>query len=356
VIEDCDFDTSPSSYAGYINTLIRSNNNFALHNNQFIVQDPGQRSHPCIGQIYIGNTTNQAITTDLIFAEPPISKMRGLVKECEITVTFDNAGMQYFTSLMMQMNSNFEVNGSVEIINDTTLLLLSDSVIFRNVPYPPNTTFPILMEFNFIGSDNYGKQFNFDYDVVETIHDTSGISLYSGMHFHLERPMFSFFKAIPSAIVAPNGKDVILSAIPQNGNLDYNWYDINDSLVGTGTTITTTPPAQIASYRLELLSQDFCIRDVAHVISSMIPQNAITNISPNPTTTGIVTIDYQLAPSISTGELWFYNQTGVLIGISSLNIYANQIIVDISKQPAGTYTVELRGNGVAYDSDNFVKW
>jgi len=226
-------------------------------------------------------------------------------------------------------------------------------IVLNNLTYPANTNFPVLVEFNFRASQ-VSAQTNFKYEILESVLDNTQTKIWSGLHCFIAKPNNLSFRADPPRQIVVNyGSPLTLSATPQTGTLNYNWYDNNGNLVGTGTTVTVTAPPSSAMYKLEVISPYFCFSDIAYT-NIIVNQNFINTITPNPATTQI-TVDYRLDRGVRTARIDVIDGLGVLQISQGLNVNQTTTNISIVGLQPGTYTVQLIVDGQFSDSKNFIK-
>lgn len=320
-------------------------NNVALHNCHFTVNAiPNTSSNSCGNNIYIGNYSDTVLNTDLIFQESAYTDLKGLTKECDVTLTFDSVAWQF-------MSQKFSDNDNFEIIKDGKVKILKDSVCIHNIQYPANTVFPMLVEFTFVASKlSYQKLFK--YEIFESVIDSN--QYYSGTHYYIEKKDSIKFSAKTDKIIKANsGSQISLSASIQNGNYTYNWYDKDHTLIASGATATVACPPETTEYQLEVLSDDYCFYDNA-TISIYVNQNFINSISPNPAST-YIDVSYQLANTVNSATINIVNQLGIIVISQNLNVKQNSITIPVTRLQTGTYAVRLMVNNNISDSKNFVK-
>ena len=180
-----------------IGDQVRASNNVALYNCAFINTIPNTPINTCGGYINVGNFTDSFINRDLVLREPDRYNL-GLVEECEVTLKFDTDGWQFFNTLAVFNNTDFE------IVGDKKVRLINNDIRIENITYPPYVNFPILVEFEFIGSKST-QQTQFQYDIVEGFADSLGNMSYAGIHYFLDKPDM-YFEAITDPLVASKKK------------------------------------------------------------------------------------------------------------------------------------------------------
>jgi hypothetical protein len=346
-VENCTGDPTIDYGNEHIDDHVRKNNNISMYNCHFTVEAiPNTSFNTCGGYIYLGNFTNNFVTRDLILRDPD-KNAKTLVEQCNITLTFDLAGWLFMNTLG-GLNSN-----DFEIVGDKKVRILSSNILIENIIYPPNFHFPVLVEFDFIGSKST-KDTQFEYDIVDVfVDDSTQNRTYAGIHYYLERPN-TYFEAVTDKVVIYNGSTATLSAEPQNGDFNYNWYDANNNLVGTGTDVLITPPSGTSYYRLEVALANRCFRDFATV---MVHANThmITVINPNPAS-NYLDVEYYCPPKGTTPSIKVTNALGINQNLPYTATSSTSGTFDTSKLAPGIYSVVLySGLLTVYDIKVFVK-
>src|SRR5690606_29964478 len=133
----------------------------------------------------------------------------------------------------------------------------------------------------------------------------------------------------------------------------YNWYDSEGNLIYEGADFTTS--VEVAkTYKLEIIALADGYKDYTEVEIILKP-NSITTLYPNPTSNQ-VTVAYKINDGNSA-----YLSVNSLYGSNSvsynyvLDITENDITLDVSSYPQGTYSIALITNGQIQDTVTLIK-
>jgi hypothetical protein len=365
---------------------IYCNNNIAIKN-VFILDM--QMENYCGRCFYVGNPEAYSRITNLEFTTPNINTTKDdtFLNVADVFLKFD-------TDVWDNISQMFYNRKDVQVMSPGTVKVLTPNLVFNNIEWNANQRIPILIEFYFKPTATPSED-NYKYEVREYLVDRTGLARDAGgVHFIIERPKYDYFEAATDKVVSVNyGEKLTLSAIPQNGNFEYNWYDINGNFVGEGVEITINPPTSATQYQLEVVSLNFCARDITNLMVN-VNTNFITSVTPNPATEEI-TVEYSHSslckPSVTIQSMLGISKQAPILQKQLKEVEqfvfekavpaSNQIQLPIQKPQAveakvalkletivttketlnvsdlqpGNYTVQLSCDGVVYDSKNFVK-
>lgn len=318
-------------------------NNHVAWKNCFVV---GQT--PCCGLVHIGNPENFSQTMTLKFLDTEKSTKFNILNFVDVHLKFDSISWTSVSNI-------FQNNRGVNILRPGHVQIIDNNLALNNINWSANTLVPANIQF-YLKSKVKHKKNEYKYEIREYLLDSVGTEVgFGGLYFTIDVPNINTFEANTKSNVKTNhGKPVELYAVQQDvPNLEYNWYDEDGILIGSGTNIFVNPDSTTL-YTLEVSHSNFCMKDVANVVVE-VNYNFISNIIPNPTSSNL-TIEYQFDQNITSGQIKIYNQAGVLMSTHNLNINSNSINLNVARYRPGTYTVVLIGNNIEYDNANFVKF
>jgi hypothetical protein len=317
-------------------------NNHVAWKNCFVV---GQT--PCCGLVHIGNPENFSQTMTLKFLDTEKSTKFNILNFVDVHLKFDSISWTSVSNI-------FQNNRGVNILRPGHVQIIDNNLALNNINWSANTLVPANIQFYLKSKVKHEKN-EYKYEIREYLLDSVGTEVgFGGLYFTIDVPNINSFEANTKSNVKTNhGKPVELYAVQQNvPNLEYNWYDEDGILIGSGTNIFVNPDSTTL-YTLEVSHSNFCMKDVANVVVE-VNYNFISNIIPNPTSSNL-TIEYQFDQNITSGQIKIYNQAGTLMSTHNLNINSNSINLNVARYRPGTYTVVLIGNNIEYDNANFVK-
>ena len=365
-IEDCNDDPipdfaaeAPSPQLWQVNYHVVRSNNISIRNCQFIVEAKSNvNCRTCGGYIFAGNHTAQAITANWEFKESINIDRQKLIENCQVTLTFDSIGWGFMQEKLMYHES-FSIIG-----REKKVMIISPDAVIENIEYPPYFHFPVLIEFNFYGT-NFAENDTFEYSIVEYLSDTTlGPPIKSGIHYNLTRPDINFeARILGRQPTIYYGDPIILNAEDQNiPNLIYKWYEYPnlDSIIGTGLTINYLSQSPSPLIALEVEYPDKCMSSFTRVAVNVI-SDYITSIYPNPVSGNLLTVDYIIQSSLYA-QIRIIDLNGYIIYNTNLDINQTSIDIDVSNYAPGTYIVDLltcNARICAFyklsDSKNFIK-
>jgi hypothetical protein len=121
------------------------------------------------------------------------------------------------------------------------------------------------------------------------------------------------------------------------GAAEYNWFNLQDSLIYSGTNMTVTLDTT-TKFKLEVLALADGFKDYDEVTIN-VKQYEITNIAPNPTN-GQVTVEYDVE-GVSSAYLLITKPYNPITYLIVLDLMQNQKTFDLSDYAAGIYGVIL---------------
>lgn len=131
----------------------------------------------------------------------------------------------------------------------------------------------------------------------------------------------------------------------------YNWYNQNNEIVHVGKNYAVSPNIT-SNYKLEVIANADGFKDYDGV-KVIVINNYIENISPNPAQTEI-TVEYNVEETCSPYIRLQNNSTFILSNVYTLDELQQEIIINISNYPSGSYTVLLFCNDEVSDSKGLI--
>ena len=131
----------------------------------------------------------------------------------------------------------------------------------------------------------------------------------------------------------------------------YNWYDMNGSLLYTGSNFSTFIN-ETQTYKLEVIAEKDGYKDYDEV-TVKVKEFEIIKLFPNPAQTNI-TVEYDATGAVSA-LMSIFNINGILIRNIPLDIQSNNVNLDISNYQQGAYSIVFNCNGQMKDIKMFIK-
>jgi hypothetical protein len=298
--------------------------------------------------VNVGNTSAFADTFNLQFDLDNDSLTKTLNEESEITVALLDDGYSVSSQIEDSM-----LTGLVRI--DTNLFrVTSDHAKITGIPFPANTKVPAYIGFAFL-TQEVTDTLNHLYHLSQ-YHSNNPDTVTGAQHFRInrvERDLFEADAGLDKTVLVNTPYKVEMKN-PLSEDAFYNWYNSDGNLIHSGAEFNDSSSSTgTFTYKLEVIAESDGYKDYDEVLVT-VKLGKITNIVPNPASSGTVVISYSItgvtAASIDVVEVSTSNTTNHSItgGTGTLNL-------DISALNTGSYNFILKGDGNAIDTKLFVK-
>ena len=322
-----------------VHTLVRNHNNVAQKN------------------VYLSTSVEYQVTIDVGNAKPiDLNRIICLNPKVVNNVQITDYAEVYITldaGLLAAINSNANITG-LDWVNSNTLRWNGGSASIP-VTLPANSYYTLQTTIHFL-ADQIPATNNFDFDMV--LRNAAGDSILGGEHYQCIRTNGRYFQALASC-TSPIlfGEGTILAATSINENAEYNWYDEQGNLVGTGLTCYVMPQ-QNTTYTLEIIADADGYKAYGTAPVDVIDAD-LQGLSPNPTT-GQVNVSYRMSGRTGNLTLQLISTQGQVVYSQALNggngRTSGSVTINTSYLAAGSYTVRLVSNtGKVYSSKILVK-
>lgn len=260
-----------------------------------------------------------------------------------VYLQFDSSMLAAWPQATRQMTGCRQVNDSVFVITDTTATFdgflldtaetyfISSYVRYR-IPQADSTEHRFSLNFCIVDGDSVFADGDIDYTVMYDEAAYFNVTAYEDM-----------------TVMA--GETFELSAEADAADATFEWYNMQDVLIGTGDHISlstiTTQQYYVRGYSPSdnTVGYDTVMVTVKHGI--------ITKITPNPAKNQVL-VKYTLADDVTNPTISLRNSYGMEVYSASVGTHPAQCHVNLRTLPTGNYTVTLEDNGVVLDSKTLV--
>ena len=339
-------DNDPMSYAEGSNTgmNIINNNNISAKNVVVAQAFPIGDVETEVALCAVENPSDNPFVTNLRCTTPQSEGGRPLWEEAEIRLILD-------PTLAAAWRATGGTATNLRQENDTTLLVCGAEARLTNFTVPANYEGYLVVQVNFL-TQEYSEKTTYEYVISEYKPGTD--SLQGSLSVVVEKPLRSYLfeaEASEDPIVTRN-TTVTVSADNIGEGAVYNWYNVADSLVGTGESLSFTASAT-AQYKLEVVATADGYKDYDSVLV-VTTLGKITSLTPNPAG-GQVTVGYELSPDVTGATLVIAGAAnGQTYCTSALSTAQTSQTVSLQAVPAGLYTVRIECQGALVDIKNLI--
>lgn len=260
-----------------------------------------------------------------------------------VYLQFDSSMLAAWPQATRQMTGCRQVNDSVFAITDTTATFdgflldtaetyfISSYVRYR-IPQADSTEHRFSLNFSIVDGDSVFADGYIDYTVMYDEAAYFNITAYEDM-----------------TVMA--GESFELSAEADAADAIFEWYNMQDVLIGAGDHIslstTTTQQYYVRGYSPSdnTVGYDTVMVTVKHGI--------ITKITPNPAKNQVL-VKYTLADDVTNPTISIRNSYGMVVYSASVGTHPAQCHVNLRTLPTGNYTVSLEAGGMVLDSKTLV--
>ncbi|MGB3453998.1 MAG: hypothetical protein WBA59_09225 [Moheibacter sp.] len=330
-----------------VSTNVRNNNNI-VSKNVTIVNVGGKRETS--GSVAVYNPLNTTESYDLEFKADDAEQGRKIFEEAEIYIILsDELYVAWAAGGYQQQNINF----ATTVSNSNTLKILRNDAKLKNIILDGKEMGVMALKFNFLTKAVTSKK-EFTYYVTQMKNSNNEV-VGGNTYFIKKSTDRDLFTANTEKNVSANKNEIITLSVEEiNEDAVYNWYDSEDNLVSSGTSLAVI--ADIAkTYKVEIIAKEDGYKDYADVEVILNP-HSLQSIAPNPSSS-YITLNYTLNSPISS-YLSIVGYTGNDTGVVRnyiIDTNSSQKSIDISGFAIGFYTVSLICDGQTINSLNLIK-
>ena len=317
----------------YSNTY--NNNNIAWKNvtvidNKADVKNPG-------AVIAIGNIFRERTTFEIEFKVPQPCVGNSILDEAEVKLTLDDLTYDIWVEGGKQGNN-------IKELKNKQILITGDPASLTNLTYDVDEWSTLFVGFNFLTDGAVSNKTVFKYLVTER--RSSDQMVIGGELFIIKKPGRDLFDADAGEDKTTSKNENVVIDVENIGeDAEYNWYDMQDSLIYSGTSLDVSLDTT-TSFRLEVLATTDGFKDYDEVTVN-VKQYEITNIAPNPTN-GQVTVEFDIE-GVSSAYLLITKPFNPNTETIVLDVSQSQVNFDLTGYETGVYGIILICNDQMVD-------
>lgn len=327
---------TPEGASVYLNTY---NNNNIAWKNITIAGGKNNTRNPG-GTIQVGNIFGEATTFDIEFKVPQPCVGESILDVAEVKVTLDATTYQIWAAGGKQCSN-------IKELKNKQLLVTGDPAILRNLTYQGGQSSTLFVGFNFL--TEYAETNKYIYKYLVTQWRSSDHMVIGGELYIIHKPPREGDDVFDADAGADKNisKDetVLISAENIGEEAEYNWYNMEDSLIYTGSNLNVTLDTT-TSYKLEVLAVTDGYKDYDDVTVN-VKQYEIIGIVPNPASSQ-VTVEYDVI-GVSSAYIIISKPYDPTTDTFILDTIQNQIVFDVSGYEPGVYGLILVCNDQIVD-------
>lgn len=265
-----------------------------------------------------------------------------------VYLQFDSSMLAAWPQATRQMTGCRQVNDSVFVITDTTATFdgfmldtaetyfISSYVRYR-IPQADSTEHRFSLNFSIVDGDSVFADGDIDYTVMYDEAAYFNVTAYEDM-----------------TVMA--GESFELSAEADAADATFEWYNMQDVLIGTGNHISLSSTSTQQYYVRGYSPSDNTVG--YDTVAVTVRHGIITKITPNPAHNQVL-VKYTLADDVTNPTISLRNSNGMVVYSASIGTHPalchiNIKTIDVVPLPTGNYTVSLEDNGVVLDSKTLV--
>ena len=260
---------------------------------------------------------------------------------------FDDLGWNLFYPKLIDRSD-------IKIIGENKIQLLSDSVMFNNIPFDSNQRISIYFGYSFLSKELTEKN-TFGYRVIQKYsndHPIIGEHWTGSVHYYITKYARNPFEAdAGDDRLIKQGESTMLNAKTIQEDAEYNWYDKDGNLIYSGNSFSATPEIN-QKYKLEIIANIDGVKDYDEIEVKVNPFY-IKSLSPNPTSTNLK-IEYQITEASSAYLSIVNSQNPLGFNNFILDCTSSVLTIDLSDFSSGIYTVVLICDGEVKDAKQLV--
>ena len=265
-----------------------------------------------------------------------------------VYLQFDSSMLAAWPQATRQMTGCRQVNDSVFVITDTTATFdgflldtaetyfISSYVRYR-IPQADSTVHRFSLNFCIVDGNSVFADGDIDYTVMYDEAAYFNVTAYEDM-----------------TVMA--GESFELSSEADAADAAFEWYNMQDVLIGTGDHISLSSTSTQQYYVRGYSPSDNTVG--YDTVTVTVRHGIITKITPNPAHNQVL-VKYTLADDVTNPTISLRNSNGMVVYSASIGTHPalchiNIKTIDVVPLPTGNYTVSLEDNGVVLDSKMLV--
>ncbi|MBL7104485.1 MAG: S8 family serine peptidase [Bacteroidales bacterium] len=325
IVASSDPMTFPEGTSVYMNAY--NNNNIAWKN--VTVVDFKNDTPKQGGVIALGNIFRERTTFEIEFKVPQPCVGNSILDEAEVRLDLDDLTYQIWSAGGKQGQNILE-------LKNKQILITGDPATLENLTYDVDEWSTLFVGFNFLTDGAASNKTEFKY--LATERRSSDQMVIGGELFIIKKPGRDLFDADAGEDkTASKNENVSISAETIGEAAEYNWYNMQDSLIYTGNSFNVTLDTT-TSFKLEVLATTDGFKDYDEVTVN-VKQYEIVNMAPNPTT-GQVTVEYDVE-GISSAYLLITKPFNPATETIILDVSQTEVTFDLTDYETGIYGIIL---------------
>lgn len=325
IVASSDPMTFPEGTSVYMNAY--NNNNIAWKN--VTVVDFKNDTPKQGGVIALGNIFRERTTFEIEFKVPQPCVGNSILDEAEVRLDLDDLTYQIWSDGGKQGQNILE-------LKNKQILITGDPATLENLTYDVDEWSTLFVGFNFLTDGATSNKTEFKY--LATERRSSDQMVIGGELFIIKKPGRDLFDADAGEDkTTSKNENVSISAETIGESAEYNWYDMQDSLIYSGTSLNVTLDTT-TSFRLEVLATTDGFKDYDEVTVN-VKRHEIVNMAPNPTT-GQVTVEYDVE-GISSAYLLITKPYNPSTETIILDVSQTEVTFDLTSYEIGIYGIIL---------------
>lgn len=329
---------------------VKDNNNIVWKNLSIIDMNPmvnnpngGVSEAVTSANVFVGNDGNVPATFDFVLEEIIPKSGNTILEDADINLILE----EVLWDLWEEANFNGE-NVDIIDVENHEIRITADNAKLLGLTFEAGEVYQLTIDVSLL-TDAYPYEQEYDFKLEQRVSLDGTVVGGEGYKVYPTTRTGVFADAGLDRDIN-SGDSTELKATDVGEPAKYIWFDQNGELVKKGKNVFVSP-IEDAEYVLEVTLVDAGIKDVDKVNVNIL-ESRIVNLSPNPAEDNI-TIDYQLN-NVTQAHIIVLLPYGGSYHYP-LDVYHNQIQIDISAYQTGIYAVSLICDGQNVDYTNFIK-
>lgn len=251
-----------------------------------------------------------------------------------------HSGINSNSPVVVSNRKMFEITGSTANFANITLEGREVQTTSMMILYPSN---PV------------SAKENFKYDIVQR--RTTNKQVVGGVRYAVQKPScLDRATNAGSDRSIDKGCSVTLNAAPMPCAAHW-WVDESGNIAGRGASVTVSP-TKTTTYKLVTVSAEGCMSEdqvtvfVSNRICRIVKEREIVRVSPNPADDRVV-VEYKVKEA-NSAQLRLVKTDSSFERTYQVDVNTNEVTLDVSERPAGSYTLTLICDGIVEDSRTIV--